>query len=227
MSTDRIAAPTLRLALLDQALALWRGSAFGEFATEWWARPTAARLEEVRLVAHEDRIDALLDLGEADRAVSDAEGFAAAYPLRERPVAQLMQALIVCGRQAEALRAYQAFRERLAEQTGLTPSPSLVEVERTIAAGSIPEARSGSRFARGYVLGDVLGEGSFGTVYRATQPGVGRDVAVKVIRSELANDPTFVQRFEAEAQLRGSSIPTSLRCTTSGANRAARIWSSA
>ena len=201
VESARTAAPTLRLALLDQALTLWRGAAFGEFANEWWARPIAARLEEVRLVAHEDRIDALLELGEADRAVSDAEGFAAAYPLRERPVAQLMRALVVSGRQAEAMRAYQAFREQLIEQTGLEPSPSLVELERSIAAGSIPEPRTSGRFARGYVLGDVLGEGSFGTVYRATQPGVGREVAVKVIRAELADDPAFAQRFEAEAQL--------------------------
>ncbi|MEO8694623.1 MAG: BTAD domain-containing putative transcriptional regulator [Acidimicrobiales bacterium] len=197
----RSAASTLRVALLDQALALWRGPAFGEFASEWWAHPISARLEELRLVANEDRIDALLELGDADRAVSEAEGFAAAYPLRERPVAQLMRARLVTGRQAEALRAFQAFRENLREQTGLDPSPALVELERSIAAGVAPDASSTSRVARGYVLGDVLGQGSFGTVFRATQPGVGREVAVKVVRSELANDPSFVQRFEAEAQL--------------------------
>ena len=51
------------------------------------------------------------------------------------------------------------------------------------------------------MLGDVLGEGAFGTVYQSTQPGVGREVAVKVIRADLADDPAFVRRFEAEAQL--------------------------
>ena len=54
---------------------------------------------------------------------------------------------------------------------------------------------------RGYTLGEVLGEGAFGTVYRSTQPGVDREVAIKVIRADLADDPTFVRRFEAEAQL--------------------------
>jgi DNA-binding SARP family transcriptional activator len=201
VESARAAAPTVRLAMLDQALAMWRGPAFGEFAGEWWARPLATRLEELRLIAREDRIEALLALGDADRAVSEGEGFAAEYPLRERPVAQLMRALVTNGRQAEALRAYRSFRDYLGEQTGLDPSPALTELERSIAAGSVPEPVGANRFARGYVLGDVLGQGSFGTVYRATQPGVGRDVAVKVIRSELANDPTFVQRFEAEAQL--------------------------
>ena len=60
---------------------------------------------------------------------------------------------------------------------------------------------TGTRSMRGYVLGDVLGEGAFGTVYRSTQPGVGREVAIKVIRAEFADDPAFVRRFEAEAQL--------------------------
>ncbi len=54
---------------------------------------------------------------------------------------------------------------------------------------------------RGYVLRDVIGEGSFGTVYRATQPHVARDVAIKVVKRELADDRTFIHRFEAEARM--------------------------
>jgi DNA-binding SARP family transcriptional activator len=201
IGSARQAAPTLRVATLDQALALWRGAAFGEFADEWWARPTASRLEELRLVAIEDRVEALLETGDAERAVSDLEGFVAAYPLRERPVGQLIRALCATGRRAEALRSFQDFRERLADQTGLDPSLALVDLERQIAVGVVPENPRTDRVTRGYVLGDVLGEGSFGTVFCATQPGVGREVAVKVIRAERANDPDFVQRFEAEAQL--------------------------
>lgn len=53
----------------------------------------------------------------------------------------------------------------------------------------------------GYEFVDVLGEGAFGLVYRARQESVGRDVAIKVIRSEHADDPEFIRRFEAEAQL--------------------------
>ena len=202
LASARSAAPSLRLALLDQALGLWRGPAFGEFAGEWWARPVATRLDELRLVATEDRVDTLLELGQTEQAVSEAEGFAVAYPLRERPVAQLARALASVGRQADAMRTLHSFRSRLVDETGLEPSASLADLESSIAAGeSVSATAAHNRQARGYVLGDVLGEGSFGTVYRATQPGIGREVAVKVVRSEHANNPAFVQRFEAEAQL--------------------------
>ena len=61
--------------------------------------------------------------------------------------------------------------------------------------------RRSERRLRGYVVGELLGEGAFGAVYRATQPGLGREVALKVIGAELADDASFVRRFEAEAQL--------------------------
>ena len=72
-----------------------------------------------------------------------------------------------------------------------------------MASGAVLEPTAGdlARPLRGYVLRDLLGEGTFGAVYRATQPGVERDVAVKVIRAELADDRSFIRRFEAEAQL--------------------------
>lgn len=197
----RSAAPTLRVSLLDRALAQWRGPAFGEFAEEWWARPSASRLEELRRVAFEDRIEAHLELGEAERAVSELEGFVASNPLRERPLAQLMRALHASGRTAEALRGFHDFRTRLADETGLEPSSALAALERSFASGVSTAPSFDTRRARGYVLGDVLGEGSFGTVFRSVQPGVGREVAIKVIRAELADDPDFVASFEAEAQL--------------------------
>jgi serine/threonine protein kinase len=61
--------------------------------------------------------------------------------------------------------------------------------------------RRAGRAARGYVLADEIGSGSFGTVYRAVQPSVGREVAVNVVRAELADDPEYVRRFETEARL--------------------------
>src|SRR5204863_4002066 len=102
---------------------------------------------------------------------------------------------------AEALRAYAHFRDYLAQETGLEPSSALRDLEATIVTGDSAAGASSTRSLRGYVLDAVLGEGAFGTVYRSTQPGIGRDVAVKVIRADLADDPAFVRRFEAEAQL--------------------------
>src|SRR3954452_18123324 len=58
-----------------------------------------------------------------------------------------------------------------------------------------------NRLIRGYELRDCIGAGGFGAVYRASQPVVGREVAIKVIRPEFANQPEFIRRFEVEAQL--------------------------
>ncbi len=52
----------------------------------------------------------------------------------------------------------------------------------------------------GYELRERIGEGTFGVVHRAYQPSVGREVAVKIIRPQLADHPQFVQRFETEAR---------------------------
>jgi DNA-binding SARP family transcriptional activator/WD40 repeat protein/tRNA A-37 threonylcarbamoyl transferase component Bud32 len=197
----RLAPASEVVSILGEALALWRGPAYGEFCSEWWAIPHATRLEELRLVAAEDRIEAMLSLGDISRATSDLEGLVAANPLRDRLVAQLMRAHEAAGRQHEALRTFQAYRDRLADETGLEPGPALVQLEREILEGDVPTPAPAGRSLRGYQLGEVLGQGAFGTVYRSVQPGIGREVAVKVIRSERADSAAFVRRFEAEAQL--------------------------
>jgi serine/threonine protein kinase/DNA-binding SARP family transcriptional activator/WD40 repeat protein len=196
----RAAPPTQAVSIVERALETWRGRAYGEFADEWWAIPHSARLEELRIVASELRAEALITTGAHDRAVAELEGLSKTYPLRERCVEHLMKAYGASGRQAEALRVYARYREQLADETGLDPSPALRELEAAILAGRDSGSRS-ERTTRGYVLGEVLGEGGFATVYRSIQPGIGREVAVKVIRSELADDRMFVSRFEAEAQL--------------------------
>ena len=198
----RTASPARAVDVLDEALVLWRGPVFGDLADEWWARPTAARLEELRLTALADRIDALIAAGWERRALAEAQTAVAAHPLRPPFVERLMRVLHASGRTDEALRAFQDHRRDLIERTGLDPSPDLVALERSIAAGVEPIGDSGtSRALRGYLLRDTLGVGSFGTVYRATQPSLGRDVAIKVIRAELADDRSFIHRFEAEAQV--------------------------
>ena len=113
-----------------------------------------------------------------------------------------MLALYRSGRQPEALRSFQAYRSILVDELGLEPSPALVDLERRIATRSPDEEQEDSnRRLRGYRLHEELGSGAFAVVHRATQPGVERNVAIKVIREELANQPEFVRRFETEAQL--------------------------
>ena len=107
-----------------QALALWRGPALAEFAFEQFAQAEIRRLEELRLVAVEERIDADLELGQHGDVVGELEALVAAHPLRESLRRQQMLALYRSGRQAEALDAYQEARARFVEELGIEPGPS-------------------------------------------------------------------------------------------------------
>ncbi len=119
-------------ALLEEALALWRGPALADFAYEPFAQPEIARLEELRLVAREERIEARLALGLHAELVGELEGLIAEHPLRERLRAHLMVALYRSGRQADALEAYQAARRALVEGLGIEPGQELRELEKAV-----------------------------------------------------------------------------------------------
>lgn len=115
--------PAERSAALRDALALWRGPAFGDLAFESFLQAEIARLDELRLTALEDRIEAEVELGSHDGAIPDAASLAARHPDRERLCRLLMLALARAGRQQEALDAYASTRRALDEQWGLEPSP--------------------------------------------------------------------------------------------------------
>lgn len=196
------AEPGRAMELYDQALALWRGDAYGELGHEWWLLAEAERLNEMRLVGMEERVEVMVTLGQHQRAIPELNWMRTSHPLRERPVALLMRALLAAGRQADALREYQTYRSALGDETGLEPSAELHALERSIATGQAPAPQAARlRSLRGYTVLAVIGEGAYGRVLAATQPGTNRDVAIKVIRPELADDARFVRRFEAEAQL--------------------------
>ncbi|GAA5081654.1 hypothetical protein GCM10023259_090070 [Thermocatellispora tengchongensis] len=124
--------PAAAAALLGEALALWRGPAYAEFADAEIARLEAIRLDEARLEAVEARAAALLDCGRAAEALPALEAFTTEHPLRERARALLMRALYALGRHADALRNYQAYRRRLAEDLGLEPSAAMAALELEI-----------------------------------------------------------------------------------------------
>jgi DNA-binding SARP family transcriptional activator/tetratricopeptide (TPR) repeat protein len=125
-----------RLAVLEEALALWDGEVLDEFRHEPWAMSEVARLDELRALAVEDRAQLLITRSRAGDAVALLEAHVAANPLRDRPRGLLMAALASDGRQVHALRAYQAYRALLGEETGTEPSAFVRSVERRIAAGS-------------------------------------------------------------------------------------------
>ncbi len=123
-------------ARLRDALDHWRGPALAEFAREPFAQAAIARLEDMRINALADRIDAELALGYHAALVGELHTLAAESPLRERFRAQLMLALYRSGRQAEALDVYRAMRAFLVEQLGIEPGPALQELERAILTHS-------------------------------------------------------------------------------------------
>ena len=119
-------------ALLDEALSLWRGPPLADLAYEQFARAPVERLEELRLTALEERIDAELMLGRHATVVSELEGLAAEHPLRERLRGQQMLALYRSGRQADALEVYRETREQLVSSFGIDPSAPLRALEHAI-----------------------------------------------------------------------------------------------
>ncbi len=144
--------PEAACARLREALALRRGPVLADVALLGPARGQVTRLEELHLAALEDRIDADLRLGRHGALVGELGALVAAHPLRERLRAQLMLALYRCGRQAEALEAYQAARRLLSEELGIDPSPELRELE-LVDPPPRPVARLGGPGRRGAGVG--------------------------------------------------------------------------
>jgi DNA-binding SARP family transcriptional activator len=118
--------------LLKDALELWRGAPLADLAYESFAQAPIERLEELRQVALEQRIDADLMLGRHAELVPELEALVFDHPLRERLRGQLMLALYQSGRQPEALEVYRRGRGVLVEELGIEPSPALRDLERAI-----------------------------------------------------------------------------------------------
>lgn len=155
---------------LAEAVALWRGPAFGELADLPFARAEAARLEQARLAAIGARIDADLLCGRHTRLVGELEALTAEHPLWERVWAQRMLALYRCGRQADALAAYRDLQQHFRDELGLDPGRELQELERAIlkqapgldlpVASPSPRVSAGAELPSGvltFLLTDIEG----------------------------------------------------------------------
>src|SRR5712691_1014466 len=118
--------------VLHDSLALWRGPALAEFVFEPFAQSEIGRLEDLRLAAVEERIEADLALGRHADLIGELEALVAENPYRERLRGHLMLALYRSGRQAEALEAYQHARRALVDELGIEPSEELQQLERAI-----------------------------------------------------------------------------------------------
>src|SRR5215203_1723464 len=132
LAAARSAAPDDRVEKLNGALALWRGDPLAEFAYAPFAQVEIRRLEELRLITLEERIDADIERGRHSELIGELEGLVSANPLRERLRTQLMLALYRAGRQVEALQVYQDARRTLSEELGIDPGPALRQLHGSI-----------------------------------------------------------------------------------------------
>ena len=117
---------------LRSALALWRGEPLQDVRDEPFARAEIERLRELRATAVELQIDARLLLGHHEHVVPVLRQLIAEYPLRERLRGQLILALYRSGRQADALREYEATRRHLVEELGVDPGADLQRLLRAV-----------------------------------------------------------------------------------------------
>jgi DNA-binding SARP family transcriptional activator len=189
--------PDRAAALLDAALALWRGPAYAEFADEEFARAEVNRLEELRVTAAEYRVDAALALGLPDEAVVRLEPLVRGHPLRERPHVQLVTALYRCGRHADALQVYRDFRQRLDEELGLQPSAMFRRLEADVLRQDPGLTPPGPVPVRSVAAPAA----SAGASLPPPQPAAFAPV-MRTVRGLPADPPPLVGRNEAVSRLR-------------------------
>ncbi|MGZ4610705.1 MAG: BTAD domain-containing putative transcriptional regulator [Actinomycetes bacterium] len=128
--------PSARAAALTEALGLWRGPAFADFAGEPWVEAEVARLHGLREHSQEQLLATRLDLGESAVLVPEIERLVAQDPLREERWRMLVLALYRAQRQADALGALRRARKTLADELGVDPGPALRELEREVLSQS-------------------------------------------------------------------------------------------
>jgi DNA-binding SARP family transcriptional activator len=180
LSEARDARPDQAAGILREALALWRGPALADLELQPFAQAEIGRLEELRLVALEQRIDADLTLGRRAEVVAELETLTREHPYRETLRAQLMLALYGSGRQAEALAVYRKTRQLLVDELGIEPGPAIQQLEQAILRQD-PELDSGTAA----VPDSRPSRGSITVSLRATDPLDG----LLAIAEALARDP--------------------------------------
>jgi DNA-binding SARP family transcriptional activator len=201
VSSSRGADAATRAAVLTDALALWRGPALADFTYEPFAQRMIRALEESRIQAGENLLEAELELGHAARVIPRARRLLEEHPFRERLHGLLMTALYRSGRQAEALSAYADARELLVDELGIEPGPALQSLEAAI----LRQDASLASPAR-----------EVGTPARLEMPGwlprERRRVTVAVIHmatsADLDGDPETMARVRAEAMQVATAVLT-------------------
>jgi predicted ATPase/DNA-binding SARP family transcriptional activator len=236
------AEPAARAAGLTDALALWRGPALADHADEPFALPLARRLEEQRIAALEDLVDARLAVGEHASLIGELDELVRRHPRRERLRAAHMRALYRAGRQADALASYEQLRVRLLEDLGLAPSPELARLQRAILVQdpdlevALPDTRHprtnlpvplSRLIGRDAAVADVIDRLCSGRLVTLTGPGgVGKTRLALAAAERLAGAPArpdpAVDRVWA-VELAGWEVPDGGDCSDRIAEHVAAV----
>jgi DNA-binding SARP family transcriptional activator len=211
-------APELAETSLREALALWRGPALADFAYEPFAQAEIARLDELRTVVVEERIEADLALGRHAELVSELEALVQAQPHRERPRAQFMLALYRSGRQADALAAYRAARDVLVDELGIEPGPELKELEGAIlrqdaslVLDEATPARPALQFRRlaSILFVDVVESMSLGEVLDPEAIGTVQRRFFETVSAAITRHGGTVEKYAGDAVMAAFGVPVS------------------
>ena len=124
--------PRRRARLLTEALELWRGPAYADFADEPFALAAAQRLADERLAVQEEQAEARMDAGDRLLLPGELTALVQLHPLRERLRALHIRALYLAGRQTEALASYDDLRTRLVRELGVEPGPALAALHQAV-----------------------------------------------------------------------------------------------
>jgi WD40 repeat protein/serine/threonine protein kinase len=194
---------------LGEAVSLYRGNFLEGFslpdsaAFEEWQRLNRESLQQQALRAMRRAASLYEGDSQYEVAIKFARRQVELEPYQEEAHQQLMRLLALSGRRSDALAQFETLKQVLAEELDVEPSAASVALYERIRTGDLERAATGvgRQTVRGYELRELIGRGHFGAVYRAYQPVIGRDVAIKVILPGYADDPGFIRRFEVEAQL--------------------------
>jgi DNA-binding SARP family transcriptional activator len=184
--------------LLEET-SLYQGELLPGFYEDWVV------LERERLRTLFDRkmhrlLQCLTDEGSWEQVIEGAERWISLGDTPEPAYRALMLAYASLGDKSKALAIFKRCAEALEHELGVSPTDETLLLEKRIRSGEPLFPAADQKGVRGYELREVLGQGSYGSVFNALHSATGREVAVKVIRPEYANDPDFIRRFEVEAQ---------------------------
>ena len=192
---------------LEETAVLYRGHFLegfyieDAFPFEEWALLRGERFQRQALLLLHRLVTHLEACGAYERAVPHAWRQVELDPFQEPAQRQVMRLLALTGQRAAALSQYESLERLLDEEMGMSPASKTTALYKKILAGDLDLTTGTETTVRGYELCEQIGVGRYGIVYRAVQPGVDREVAIKVIQPHYANRPDFIRRFEAEAQL--------------------------